>query len=91
MDNITISAFKKSFRDTNYYIQQLNAALFQLSLKQYNLEKLLLQKGIITEDDSLDNSANNINNNNNTSTNSTLEDLAKLARKSERSVKIINN
>ena len=98
MDNRTVSSFKKSIRDLNFYIQQLNTELFKLSLKQFTLEKILTEKGIIDNEDTTNSLKEAIKSNDSSknvksggSNNATLEALSMLAKQSERSVKIINN
>ena len=101
MDNRTIASFKRSIRDLNYYIQQLNSELFKLSLRQHSLEKTLIEKGVINNDDT-NNSLKEVLNGGDSSRSrdgvtdgsshsATLEALAKMAKRNERGVKIINN
>ena len=99
MDNRTIATFKRSIRDLNHYIQQLNTELFKLSLKQYSLEKTLVEKGVLDSDDT-NNSLKGVFKNSNSkktvegdslSHSATLEALANMAKKNERKVKVINN
>lgn len=100
MDNRNIASFKRSFRDINYSLQQLNNELFKLSLKQFSLEKTLIEKGIINNEDTLNNLKNDLKGNPPStnipdqklgSHNSTLEALARLAKGNDRTVKVINN
>ena len=92
MDNRTTASFKRSIRDINYSLQQLNSEIFKLSLKQFSLEKTLIEKGVIDGDDTMNNLQQNVTNESqNLSTDSaTLDALARLA-KSSNSIKVINN
>ena len=99
MDNRTIASFKRSIRDLNLYIQQLNTELFKISLKQYSLEKTLVDKGVLDNNDTNNslkgvlkssNPSNTVGGDN-LSHSTTLEALANMAKKNERKVKVINN
>jgi hypothetical protein len=92
MDNRTTASFKRAIRDINYSLQQLNSEIFKLSLKQFSLEKTLIEKGVIDGDDTMNNLKQNVTDeNHNSSTDSaTLEALARLA-KSSSGIKVINN
>ena len=95
MDNKTTLAFKRAFRDVNHSLQQINAELFKLSLKQFSLEKTLIEKGVLAKDDSVNRLTESLNtsglSDNLENTKSTLEALAQMAKRTEKEVKVINN
>ena len=95
MDNKTTLAFKRAFRDVNHSLQQINAELFKLSLKQFSLEKTLIEKGVLGKDDSVNSLTESLNtsglSDNLENTKSTLEALAQMAKRTEKEVKVINN
>jgi hypothetical protein len=99
MDNRTIASFKRSIRDLNHYIQQLNTELFKISLKQYSLEKTLVDKGVLDNNDTNNSLKGVLKSSNSSNTvggdslshSATLEALANMAKKNERKVKVINN